>query len=200
MAGPIVSRGIQAAVPYITGTKTGAQKLQQAAELIPNAPIGPSGALAQDEALRALQLGGGNLGGKVVGRGGTLPKVLRDYINTQAELGGNPMTYEVAKDFAKNSGRLSAEEAMKISPSVKGETKVILAKFVKAMKAGVQEGADQANPIAGQLNAEGMSEYAKGMLARRLAPKVLKYGIGTGLAGAGGAAGYKAWNALNANR
>lgn len=69
-------------------------------------------------------------------RGATLPKVLRDYIR---ERGANPdeITYEVARDFAKNAGRLSSAERQMANP----EMKKLTGNFYNALKDANREAA-----------------------------------------------------------
>jgi hypothetical protein len=128
--------------------------------------------------------------------GSTPPKVIRDFIKRTAT--GEPLTYEEARRFSINAGRLSAAERMRTDPSMNR----LLAMFSKGMRNISESGAEAGGK--GQEFREAMDEYhrakqlegvgdnLKGM-AKKFA-KTIPYGAGMG---AGGGLGYGLYRALS---
>jgi hypothetical protein len=64
--------------------------------------------------------------------GGTLPQPVRQFVNWATNPGKEPMTYEIARDFASGISRLSANEMGRLSPAVAREVAGLRAKRGRA--------------------------------------------------------------------
>lgn len=101
---------------------------------------------AGENALRVMQL---------AERGGRLPKPVSDFLRYTTNPDKPPMTFEVARDFAKSLGRLSVNERNAMIPEVQREVAIMAGKVSKA----VADAAGKAG--VGQLHAEAMTQYAQ---------------------------------------
>lgn len=113
--------------------------------------------------------------------GGSMPKVVRDFLKRASDPDKGAITYSEARDFYSNASRLSADEAQRLTPNMKrmvGQFTFNLGKSIKgaAAEAGQAENYQQA-----------MSEYAKAMRLREIAEEIkqglintIKYGLGGG--------------------
>lgn len=123
--------------------------------------------------------------------GGSMPMAVNKFLRYITDPNRPALTYEVARDFASNISRLSANEYARLTPVIQrevAELRVVLNKAVgdAAAKAG-----------KGKEYAEAMTEFAKAMKLRNFfdnalagAKKALPYAATGGGIGAGGAAGY----------
>lgn len=117
--------------------------------------------------------------------GTTLPKVFSDFINKYPADAVAPMTYDIGRDFASNSGDLGFGEKQLVNKKMGRLVK----QFGRAMDTANQGAADTAG--VGDLNAEGISEYAAAARRKALLDTLRKYGtraaataaIGSGLYG-----------------
>lgn len=115
-------------------------------------------------------------------RGSSMPKVLNDYVkNRKAATGdfmgtqvADPMTYEVGRDFASNSGAVSAKEATRINAQMKAQ----VSKFATAMKTANREAA--ASVGMGDVYDQAMVEYRRAANVEEAA-KVVKKWVGRGV-------------------
>ncbi len=123
--------------------------------------------------------------------GGALPQPVRQFVNWATNPSKEPMTYEIARDFASGISRLSANEMGRLSPAVAREVAGLRVALNKSV-------ADAAAKVGkGQEYAKAMTEYAK---SKRLqgaiedvmtgAKSALPKAIGGGAAGAGAGAGW----------
>lgn len=123
--------------------------------------------------------------------GGALPQPVRQFVNWATSPSKEPMTYEIARDFASGISRLSANEMGRLSPAVARE----VAGLRVALNKAVGDAAAKAGK--GREYAQAMTEYAK---SKRLqgaiedvmtgAKSALPKAIGGGAAGAGAGAGW----------
>jgi hypothetical protein len=126
---------------------------------------------------------------KVAGRGGWLPKVVRDFLKRTTDPTKGPLTYEEARDFYQNATRLSADETNRLTPNAKR----MIGKFTKALGDSVRGTAAD----AGQLKQyeSGMKEYYRAMRTERQWGALKKYAIKPAIRGlpygAGLAGGYE---------
>lgn len=151
----------QNAIPAVTNaipttTKAGAkfQEVMGAAKNIPidvNAP--------GQVALRINEL---------AEHGGSMPMVVRKFLNYVTDPQKPPMTYEVARDFASNVSRLSADEMGRLTPVVGRE----VANLRVALNKAVGDAASAAGK--GQEYAQAMTEYARAMKLRGFFDSVLE--------------------------
>lgn len=123
--------------------------------------------------------------------GGALPQPVRQFINWATNPNKEPMTYEVARDFASGISRLSANEMGRLSPAVARE----VARLRVALNKSVAEAAGKVGK--GQEYAQAMTEYAKSKRLQGAIDDVLQgaqgalpKALGGGAAGAGAAAGW----------
>lgn len=119
-------------------------------------------------------------------RGGTMPRPVNQFLQWITNPERAPMTYEVARDFASNISRLSANEMQRLSPVMAREVAELRVTLNKA----VAEAAGKAGK--GREYASAMNEYAKAMKlrgliddvvtgAKRVAPYATAAGAGTWL-------------------
>jgi hypothetical protein len=160
---------VKGALPSATRAGANFEKVMGAAK---NIPIDVKG--VGDAALRINQL---------AERGGSMPMAVRKILNRMTDPGKAPMTYEEARDFATNIGRLSKDEMGRLTPVVKREVANLAAELNKA-------NADAAK-IAGK-GAEyksAMREYANAMRMRDAMDAVIRHSkkAALGAAGLGGA-------------
>lgn len=156
-------------LPNVNRAKAGFQTVMQAAREIPLNLKAPG-----DAALRISELSE---------RGGTMPKAVRDFLKYATDPNKPQMTYEVARDFASNISRLSANEYQRLTP--------VMAREVANLRVALNESVAEAAKAAGK-GAEykaAMREYANAM---RLRDAVSEAGrrikTGAPIAAAGGGA------------
>lgn len=99
---------------------------------------------AGDHALRIQEM---------AGRGGSQPKVVRDFVTRATAPNAKPLTYSELRDFASNASRLSADEAGRLTPAMKREMGAFAQSLNKA-----NEGAAEAAGVGDKYRAA-MNEY-----------------------------------------
>lgn len=119
-------------------------------------------------------------------RGGSMPKVVRNFLGRVTDPSKGALTYEEARDFASNISRLSADEFGRLTPVVHRE--------VGTMRMELNKAIGQAAAKAGKMKEyeSAMREYAKAAKLRNAidafkagAKRALPYAIGGGAAGLG---------------
>lgn len=127
---------------------------------------------------------------ELASHGGSLPKPVRDFIKLTTGVNkagpANPgMTYRVARDFASNLSRLSANEIQKTPPAMLREVATMSAELNKAIAVTAKQ--------AGKLDEyqSAMKEYAKAIRLRKAATVAAKGAAGALGVGAAGALGMK---------
>ena len=171
IAGGFAGSRIPAALPNIERAGQNFQTVMGAAR---STPIDVS--KAGDIALRAHEF---------AGRGATLPKVFRDFTRAATMPDAPPIDYQAGRDFASNAGRLSAEENLRMAPTMKRQ----VALFAKAMDEANEGAATQAGQ--GPLYGKAMREYrnakrledATDALKDLATSKAAKYGAAAGIGG-----------------
>ena len=130
----------------------------------------------------------------LAGRGGMMPKVMRDYIRRTTAPNAPPLTYAEQRDFASNAGRLSADEFGRLTPVMQRQA----ARFAKSLgesNAAAAESAGQGANYRGGMKEYGqaarMNKRIEGVkdVAKQEIPKWL-------LRGAGAGAGYGLYRTL----
>jgi hypothetical protein len=123
-------------------------------------------------------------------RGGTMPRMVRQFASRITDPNQGPLTYGEARDFASNISRLSADEYNRLTPVIQRE--------VGNLRASLNDAVGQAADAAGQGDTyrSAMSEYARSKSLqdtlgsiKKGATKALPWGLGIG---AGGTATYAA--------
>lgn len=154
IAGRVVGEAAQFALPMAKGAqllkgalpstaKAGA-KFQQVMGAAKDIPIDVSA--PGDAALRIYQLSE---------RGGTMPKVVRDFLKRATDPAKPAIAYQEARDFASNISRLSADEFGRLTPVMANEVH----KLRIALNKSVEMAARQAGKGDDYLAA--MKEYAQ---------------------------------------
>lgn len=77
---------------------------------------------------------------EAAGRGGSMPKVVRDFINRATKPDSKPLTYEEARDFYQNASRLSANETQRLTPNQQR----MVGQFARDLGDSISGAADQA--------------------------------------------------------
>lgn len=121
-------------------------------------------------------------------RGGSMPMVVRKFLNRVTDPNKPGLVYEEARDFASNISRLSANEYQRLTPVVARE----VANLRVVLNKAVADAAGQAGK--GAEYAQAMNEYARAMKIRGVIDNVVS-GVKRSApyataAGAGTAAGY----------
>jgi hypothetical protein len=88
------------------------------------------------------------------GRGGSMPKVIRDFIKRTTDPNLGPLTYAEARDFYSNATRLSAQEGMRLTDNLRR----MVGQFKTDLGTAIQTTADQAGRLQDYQSA--MSNYA----------------------------------------
>lgn len=120
-------------------------------------------------------------------RGGSQPKVIRDFVKRMTDPDKGPLTYKEARDFESNASRLSADETKRLTPQQRRN----IGEFRALLHEEVQAAAERAG--AGTEYSRGMKQFSNAMKTRRAAGQALKYG---GRGAAGPAIPWLAWRAL----
>lgn len=176
-----VGGGVVKGVSAIPTTAKAGAKFQQVARAAGNQTVNTSGAVG-DSALRIAELGE---------RGGTMPKVARQFLNRITDPSKGDLTYTEARDFYSNISRLSAADAMKTSPAIHREMGNLRAALDKAVESAAAKGGQAEN------YRQAMRQYAIASRIKSIASKIGQH-AGKGAAGAVGVgAGYSAWKALS---
>lgn len=135
--------------------------------------------LPGDVALRTQQL---------AESGGSLPKVVRDFLKRVTDPDKGPLTYQEGRDFYSNATRISADEAQRLTPVMKRQ----VGQFTAALNASLSQAADQVGKLDQYQQA--MSEYHNAMRMRALGEglkgaltSTAAKAVGTAGAGAAGA-------------
>lgn len=150
----MVGKGIEAvgelALPVLKGakmipstTRAGAtfQKVMGAAGSTPIDTNGPG-----QVGLRIMQL---------AERGGTMPRMVRQFVQRVTDPSKPPLEFKEARDFYSNISRLSADEYQRLTPVIQRE----IGKLKGALHTSLQQAADSAG--SGPDYASAMREYAQ---------------------------------------
>jgi hypothetical protein len=166
---PLMGKGIAAVTPTRAAA---AQKFEEVMGAVGKAPVDV--ARPGDVALRVMEL---------AERGGTMPKVVRDFLRRATDPDKASITYREMRDFYSNVSRLSADEMNRLPPIIKsqiGDLRVAMNEaLARTAASGGKEGVYRA----------AMREYKVASRLRELATSAAKHGIkwGAGLVGAGAA-------------
>jgi len=106
-----------------------------------------------DIALRAREL---------AASGGSMPKVMRDFLTRATAPDSSPITYKEARDFYSNATRLSADEAQRLTPVMKRQA----AMFTQALGKSLEDAAAHVGKLDEYHQA--MTEYHTAMRIRSL--------------------------------
>jgi hypothetical protein len=168
-----VDAGVQA-LPSAARAGTKFSEVMGAARHIP-VNVEPAG----QAALRVQQL---------AERGGRMPKPVNDFLKYVTNPDKAPLTYEAARDFASNLGRLSVNERMQLTPVVQREVAIMTGNLAKS----VAEAASKAGK--GQVYAQAMREYSQAKRLEGVYDAFLKgaskSALPAAVAGGGAGAGY----------
>lgn len=119
--------------------------------------------------------------------GGSLPRPVSQFLQWVTNPQKEPMTYEVARDFASGISRLSANEMGRLAPNVAREVASLRVELNKA----VGQAANKAGK--GREYAEAMTEYAKAMRLRNAIDEAVQGAKRAAIPAALGAAAGSYW-------
>jgi hypothetical protein len=162
------------ALPSKTRAAANFQEVMQAAKDKP-IDIGPAG----DTALRTSEL---------AGRGGSMPKVIRDFMKRVTDPTQGPMTYAEARDFYSNATRLSGDEFQRLTPVMRAQ----VAEFTANLGKSIGVTAEQAG-VGPQYQA-GMKEYHQAATLGKYLQNAKKVGVAAGAGAAGMGIAHKLLN------
>lgn len=121
---------------------------------------------------------------KLAQSGGTMPKVVRDFIKRVTDPERGAVTYEEGRDFYQNASRLSVDESKRLTPRMKYE----VAQFTEKLGKAIGDTTEQAGKRA-QYQAA-MEEYHRAMklkdaieTSKRVGKKALIHGAATAIGG-----------------
>ena len=128
---------------------------------------------------------------KMAESGGSMPKVVRDFIKRGTDPSKGPITYEEARQFQQNASRLSADESQRLTPNMKR----MVGQFAADLNSATSGAASQTGMLPQYQGA--MKEYRRAMsmqdfqnMLKTSAVNTAKYAVPTAVGGA--AAGYAA--------
>jgi hypothetical protein len=130
-------------------------------------------------------------------RGGTQPKIIRDFIKRVTDPEKGPLTYDEARDFYSNATRLSGNEYSKLTDRMKmemGQFTKVLGEAVQDAATRVGKGADYNFAMKQWKRASSLSDTYD-TLKSMAAEGAKKVAIGAGLG-----AGYKAVDTLTGDK
>lgn len=122
-------------------------------------------------------------GKEIAGRGGQLPKILRDFVRRTADPEAPPITYEEARDFYTNA-RLAMSEYLQTKPNMWRQVTI----FKGALDTAIREAVTSVGK--GDEYAAAMQEYRKAQALKDLVKRAAQIGIPAFL-------GYKADKLIN---
>lgn len=135
---------------------------------------------------------------EMASQGGTMPKVIRDFLKRTTDPAQGPLTYEEARTFYSNASRLSANEYQRLTPA----SQRMVGQFARDLNSAITDTADAAG--VGQQYRAGMSQYAGAAANAEKAQMIKDYIKAHAVEGALGAGGfvslYKLLDQLNQRR
>jgi hypothetical protein len=99
-------------------------------------------------------------------RGGSMPKVVRDFLARSTDPEKGPMTYQEARDFYSNASRLSADETKRLTPVMRRE----VGQFTQSLGNSIRDAASKAGVEPEYSGA--MKEYSRAMGLRDFGNRV----------------------------
>ncbi len=170
-AAPMVAQRAIQALP--SATRAGA-KFGQVMEKARNLPVD-----AEQPGQVALRIQ------ELAERGGSMPKVARDFARRVTDPAKGDLTYQEARDFYSNITRLSADEFKRLTPVVRME----IGKMKTALDAALKETAGRVGMAPTYQSA--MKEYAQAAKVAKALESTKEFAVKRALpAGGVGAAGY----------
>lgn len=153
-------RGLAGALPNTERAGQAFQEVERVASKIPIDVSGPG-----NTALKIQKLSES---------GGSMPKVIRDFIRRATDPEKPPITYSEARDFYSNASRLSVDEMNRLTPVMKRQ----IGQFVRELNGSIEGAAEDAGKLSKYQGA--MKEYrqakwieAKSYLAKKWAGRAL---------------------------
>jgi hypothetical protein len=123
---PLAGKAARAAIPSKARAGANFEQVMGAAQDIPidTAKVG-------NAALRIYQLSE---------RGGTMPKVVRDFVKRATDPAKGDITYKEARDFYHNISRLSADEYNRLSPVMKSHINKLRGALNESLEGAAKQG------------------------------------------------------------
>lgn len=119
---------------------------------------------------------------RLANSGGSMPKVVRNFLQRVTAPGTNPLTYNEARDFYSNASRLSADEQMRLTPVMKRQVGQFTSQLGKSI-GDVPEQVGMGDQYQGA-----MKDYASAMNMKDRLTQLKKLGVDAGIKAAGGGA------------
>lgn len=116
---------------------------------------------------------------RMANSGGSMPKVVRDFLKRSTDPTKPPLTYSEARDFYSNATRLSADETQRLTPVMKRQ----VGNFTRALGDSIQDTAEQAGK--GDQLKGAMKEYSRAMRLKEGTEKAKDIAIKSAITGAG---------------
>ena len=158
--------GAEAVAGAIPSSARAGRKLEDVLGAAKDVPIKAAG--PTQEAFR---------GKEIASRGGTLPKILRDFTRRTSDPDAEPITYKEARDFYTNA-RLAMTEYLQTKPNMWRQVTI----FKNALGEALQQAAAQAGKGAEYKSA--MTEYRRAKTLQKLGAAAAGLGIKMGGLGA----------------
>jgi hypothetical protein len=117
--------------------------------------------------------------------GGSMPKVINDWLKRATDPKRPPMTYAEGRDFYSNSTRLSADEFNRLTPVMKAQ----IGQFTSALNRSLGQAATSVGK--GELYSDSMAQYANAAAIAKRAVQARDILIKKALPAAGLYEGYK---------
>jgi hypothetical protein len=125
--------------------------------------------------------------------GGSMPKVVKDFLKRVTDPEEGPLTYSEARKFYSNATRISADEANRLTPAMKRQLSI----FTQTLGSSIADTAGAAGKMEQYQGA--MGEYRNASRLRSAKEAMVDYVVKPAIKaipyGAGAAAGYKIYEA-----
>jgi hypothetical protein len=168
----VVSGAVQKAKNLVPSAERAGQKMEKLREAVGTHPVEMTEGLSKATA-RAQELGDSQ----------TIPVSVRKFINRVTDPDKGHLTYNEARDFLTKFGSMTADEATKLAPVVKGQIQTMASELKSSIAATAER--------AGKLEdfQSSMREYAAAKKLQNVVDWVKTEGVKKALQGAAGATG-----------
>jgi hypothetical protein len=121
-------------------------------------------------------------------RGGSRPKVVKDFMARVTDPNKPPMTFDEARDFYSNISGLSAKEKTRLTPIIRRQ----MVEMREALNSALTEAAETVGK--GDQYSSAVQEYARSIWAKKKATQVAKGAAAAAGVGAVGGLGFKVFS------
>jgi len=149
-AAPAVEEGLGKIAPHIPSASDAGEAFEEVANVANDMPVDVS--TPGNTALKIQEMSQ---------QGGSMPKIIRDFLRRTTEPDAKPLTYEEARGFYQNATRLSSAESSRLTPVMRRQ----VAMFTQELSKSIEGAADTAGKLE-QLQGA-MKEYHQAMNMQR---------------------------------